>query len=139
MIFPGQILPDMESGTGTYRNNNFVRSSVFGNPSYENNTVSVSHKGQIVPRIGNIVLCRINKITLNNAQASILAVEERPLNGSFLGIIRISDIRKHEVEKLQMDQCFQPGDIVKARVISLGDAKSYFITTAETELGVVLA
>ena len=38
-----------------------------------------------------------------------------------------------------MYKCFRPGDIVIARVISLGDAQSYLLTTAENELGVVIA
>lgn len=35
--------------------------------------------------------------------------------------------------------CFRPGDVVRAQILSLGDARSYYLTTAKTELGVVLA
>lgn len=38
-----------------------------------------------------------------------------------------------------MSKSFRPGDIVMARVISLGDAQSYLLSTAENELGVVIA
>lgn len=38
-----------------------------------------------------------------------------------------------------MYKCFRPGDIILARVLSLGDALSYVLTTAENELGVVVA
>lgn len=38
-----------------------------------------------------------------------------------------------------MYKCFKPGDIILAKVISLGDALSYLLTTAENELGVVVA
>lgn len=38
-----------------------------------------------------------------------------------------------------MYDCFRPGDIVLAEVLSLGDARSYFLTTAKNELGVVHA
>lgn len=34
---------------------------------------------------------------------------------------------------------FRPGDVVRAAVLSLGDARSYFLTTAANELGVVHA
>lgn len=34
---------------------------------------------------------------------------------------------------------FRPGDIVKADVISLGDARSYVLSTAKNELGVIFA
>ena len=39
-----------------------------------------------------------------------------------------------------MYKSFRPGDIVLARVLSLGEASSgYLLTTAENELGVVIA
>lgn len=38
-----------------------------------------------------------------------------------------------------MYKCFRPGDIVVAKVLSLGDAHSYILSTAENELGVVIA
>lgn len=38
-----------------------------------------------------------------------------------------------------LPQCFRPGDIVCAAVISLGDARSYYLSTAQNELGVVYA
>ncbi len=38
-----------------------------------------------------------------------------------------------------LSHCFRPGDIVRASVLSLGDARSYYLTTAENELGVVYA
>ena len=41
--------------------------------------------------------------------------------------------------QVEMSKSFRPGDIVIARVISLGDAQSYLLTTAENELGVVIA
>lgn len=38
-----------------------------------------------------------------------------------------------------MYKCYRPGDVVKAKVISLGDQRSYYLSTAENSLGVVLA
>lgn len=38
-----------------------------------------------------------------------------------------------------MYDCFRPGDVVRARVLSLGDARSYHLTTADNSLGVVHA
>ena len=38
-----------------------------------------------------------------------------------------------------LSECFRPGDIVRASVLSLGDARSYYLSTAENELGVVYA
>uniref|UniRef100_A0A452VA36 Exosome component 1 n=1 Tax=Ursus maritimus TaxID=29073 RepID=A0A452VA36_URSMA len=42
--------------------------------------------------------------------------------------------------QVEIYKSFRPGDIVLAKVISLGDAQSnYLLTTAENELGVVVA
>nr|KAF6303747.1 exosome component 1 [Myotis myotis] len=42
--------------------------------------------------------------------------------------------------RVEIYKSFRPGDIVLAKVISLGDAQSnYLLTTAENELGVVVA
>ncbi len=38
-----------------------------------------------------------------------------------------------------MYDCFRPGDVVRCEVLSLGDARSYYLTTAKNELGVVYA
>ncbi|PNH08566.1 Exosome complex component CSL4 [Tetrabaena socialis] len=38
-----------------------------------------------------------------------------------------------------MYDCFRPGDVVRAEVVSLGDARSYYLSTAKNELGVVYA
>jgi len=35
-----------------------------------------------------------------------------------------------------MHECFRPGDIVRATIISLGDARQFYLSTAEAELGV---
>lgn len=38
-----------------------------------------------------------------------------------------------------MDECFQPGDVIRARVLSMGTMREYFLTTAKRDLGVVSA
>ena len=56
----------------------------------------------------------------------------------FEGIIRQADVRATDKDRVELYNTFQFGDLVKAKVISLGDAKSYFLSTAEKDLGVVL-
>jgi hypothetical protein len=41
--------------------------------------------------------------------------------------------------KIEVSKSFRCGDVVIARVISLGDMNSYFLSCAENELGVVIA
>ena len=52
---------------------------------------------------------------------------------------RLQDVRATEIDKVVIYDCFRPGDIVRAEVLSLGDARSYYLTTAKNELGVVYA
>lgn len=48
----------------------------------------------------------------------------------------LQDIRATEVDKAEIATSLRPGDIIRARVISLGDSTQYFLSTAENELGV---
>ena len=138
MLFPGDII-EGTGGAGTYEHNGIHRASVIGLVSRDELKSSIINSGQIVPKISNIVMCRIFKITFSMAQAHILSVDNRVLKSPFLGIIRLPDIRKHEIEKIILEECFQPGDIIQAKVISLGDSKWFYLSTAEDHLGVVLA
>jgi hypothetical protein len=54
-------------------------------------------------------------------------------------MIRMQDVRMVEKDKVKLFNCFRPGDIVKAKIISLGDARSYYLSTAENSLGVIWA
>ncbi len=55
------------------------------------------------------------------------------------GCVRVEDVFPVDVDytAVQMTNCFRPGDVVKARIMSLGDARQYFLSTAAPELGVV--
>ncbi|EPS72769.1 hypothetical protein M569_01989, partial [Genlisea aurea] len=52
---------------------------------------------------------------------------------------RQQDVRATEIDKVDMHSSFRPGDVVKALVLSLGDARAYYLSTAKNELGVVCA
>lgn len=57
----------------------------------------------------------------------------------FGGIIRIQDVRATERDKVKIQNCFKPGDIVRASVLSLGDGTNYYLSTAQNDLGVIFA
>lgn len=79
--------------------------------------------------------------------------------GDFTGVVRQQDVRATEKDKVRLADSFRPGDIVRATVvsrlgegcsqkgftdmqackISLGDARSYYLSTASNHLGVVYA
>lgn len=50
-----------------------------------------------------------------------------------------SHVTQDASAQVEVLSCFRPGDIVRAEVLSVGDARSYYLTTAKNELGVVFA
>lgn len=104
--------------------------------------------------VGQVVLCRVVRLQLQQAMVEIVAVEgwgELPY--AHEAIIRREDIRKltshssgvnassssSSSAMLDVTQAFRPGDLVVARVLSLGDTRRYFLSTAEPQLGVIHA
>ena len=139
---------DHESGQGTYIKGSFICSSLVGvkhaiPPSApgELPRIQVLRRGAqpVIPAIGNIVTARVVSITPRLAVVDILAVGTSTVPHRCSGVIRVQDVRATEIDKVQLHLCFRPGDLVRAQVLSLGDARSYFLTTARNELGVVEA
>nr|XP_033796140.1 exosome complex component CSL4 isoform X3 [Geotrypetes seraphini]XP_033796141.1 exosome complex component CSL4 isoform X3 [Geotrypetes seraphini]XP_033796142.1 exosome complex component CSL4 isoform X3 [Geotrypetes seraphini]XP_033796143.1 exosome complex component CSL4 isoform X3 [Geotrypetes seraphini] len=97
-------------------------------------------ESQLLPDVGAVVTCKVCSINSRFAKVQILYIGSTPLKNTFRGTIRKEDIRATEKDKVEVYKCFRPGDIVLAKVISLGDVQSnYLLTTAENELGVVVA
>ncbi|XP_054840192.1 exosome complex component CSL4 isoform X2 [Eublepharis macularius] len=122
---PGERLCSLEEGTpgsGTYTHHGFIFASL---------------AGCFMKKSENGMVCSINS---RFAKVHILYVGSTPLKSPFRGTIRREDIRATEKDKVEVYKSFRPGDIVLAKVISLGDVQSnYLLTTAENELGVVVA
>lgn len=117
----------------------------------------------VVPRPESIVIARVTRVTPRQAYLSILIVDGQPCGSSsstsstfvqsglgnhaagegegvdFQGVVRSQDVRSTEKDKVKLADCFRPGDIVKAQVISLGDARSYYLSTEGNNLGVIYA
>ncbi|CAI5482842.1 unnamed protein product [Closterium sp. Yama58-4] len=52
---------------------------------------------------------------------------------------RQQDVRATEIDKVDLLASFRPGDLIRAQVLSLGDSRAYFLSTAKNDLGVILA
>jgi len=109
-------------------------------------TISVSRPGaayekqrEVLPEVGNIVLCRVTRIQPRQATVAILVVGDSVLEADWQGIIRVQDVRATEKDRVKIYESFRPGDIVRAQVISLGDQANYYLATASNELGVIMA
>eukprot|EP01095_Lingulamoeba_sp_RSL-Kostka_P006484 TRINITY_DN2035_c0_g1_i1.p1 TRINITY_DN2035_c0_g1~~TRINITY_DN2035_c0_g1_i1.p1 ORF type:complete len:200 (+),score=55.86 TRINITY_DN2035_c0_g1_i1:101-700(+) len=159
VVIPGRKLGrinNYESGIGTYVRGNSIFSSVVGyktiteydieegDMSDETDnlpiiSVTKDKKALIVPIIESIVTGKVSRVNTRYATVKILCCDGQVLSEGYLGIIRVQDIRATEVDKAEIYNSFRPGDIVKAEVLSLGDARSYFLTTGKNELGVIFA
>jgi exosome complex component CSL4 len=93
----------------------------------------------VVPQKGKIVLCRVVSVGYAMAKVRILSIDDTPLREELHGIIRREEIRAAEKDTVSVSNSYRPRDIVRARILSLGDIQAYSLTTAENELGVVLA
>ena len=73
------------------------------------------------------------------SQASLINAVASDLGETFKGIIRTQDVRLTDRDRVKIIECFKPGDIVRAVIISLGDGSNYYLSTAKNDLGVVFA
>ncbi|CAA7403278.1 unnamed protein product [Spirodela intermedia] len=100
----------------------------------------VGHKSHgAVPKPGSMVVGRVTKVMARLASVDIMCVDSKSVRETFTGIIRQQDVRATEIDKVDMYLSFRPGDIVRALVLSLGDARAYYLSTAKNELGVLSA
>ena len=96
--------------------------------------------GVSVPWVGAVVTARVELLTARFAKLSILAVESGVLAHAFSGEVKREDVEERDKDRTRMQNCFRPGDLVLARIISAGETASTFqASTAEEELGVVAA
>lgn len=154
VVTPGQVLgkaAELKAGRGAYvATDKTVHASLFGrlslitppagSPDQRPTVEVIGHKAHgAVPEPGSVVIARVTKVMARMASADIMCVGSKSVREKFSGIIRQQDVRATEIDKVEMHSCFRPGDIVKAVVLSLGDARAYYLSTAKNELGVVSA
>jgi exosome complex component CSL4 len=140
----GKFPPETILGDGIYRLGDFIYASTIGELRISDSVVHVERHAvaDSVPRIGAIVTARIIHVQVTYAETEILSVEEQVVREKFNGRIRMEDVRSFEKDDVVMYDCFRPGDIVCARVLSFGAGaagRSVYLTTAENELGVRVA
>ncbi|WFC98182.1 hypothetical protein MYAM1_000906 [Malassezia yamatoensis] len=123
-------------------------------------TVSSIRPPQVIPEPESTILGRVTRVNPRQATISILVVNGHPCGGAlghgagargnraagegvdgtdFQGIVRAQDVRSTDKDSVILKECFRPGDIIRATVISLGDARSYYLSTVGNHLGVIHA
>eukprot|EP00800_Vazella_pourtalesii_P009962 TRINITY_DN249_c1_g1_i1.p1 TRINITY_DN249_c1_g1~~TRINITY_DN249_c1_g1_i1.p1 ORF type:complete len:206 (-),score=3.37 TRINITY_DN249_c1_g1_i1:406-1023(-) len=140
-------------GPGTYINGNGIYASLSGflKTDYsiaageiETNLPRISitlyeSEGESIPKSGSLVNARVISINPRSCKVLIIGVEDTYLKHTFRGIVRKEDIRAFQKDQVEIHKCYRSGDIIRARVLSLGEALHYVLTTAENELGVIFA
>ena len=116
--------------------------------------ISKSLKSSTLPAVGSKVICRVTRVQQRQVIASILVIDPTDNFTSFdqatyssatnedlqfQAIMRKEDVRAYEKDKITLNDMFRAGDIIYANVISLGDERNYYISTAGNEYGVVVA
>lgn len=151
MSVSGKVLPGDELGStlsftggrGTYIEDGAIKSSLLGTVVKDGAVIHVvsltACSTDPVISVGDVVLGRVVKITSNQVSIELLAVKDIKLVSKYMGSIRKEDVRLLEEESFVMVDFFQLGDIVRAAVLSLGDSRQYFLSTAEAEYGVRFA
>lgn len=150
LVAPGDRLGSADAltaGEGCYVWGGDVRASLAGIVSRDETqqppVVSVTRRGaatsSIVPAVGDHVTCRIVRINTRQAQLEIICVGGTALREPLGGLIRREDVRDYDRDSVEVYKCFRPGDVVLGRVVSLGDSRFYYVTTADAPLGVVFA
>ena len=92
-----------------------------------------------VPTVGSLVIAKVTHVDSRLCKCLITCREGRPLQGTFRGVIRREHVRATLRDKVVMERSFRPGDVILARVLTLGDAQAFLLSTAEPELGVMRA
>ena len=152
IVIPGDklgALSAFEAGAGTYARDDSVFASRVGlrrevAPAAPGGkpTLSVERPGGetvVVPSVGSIVTARVTRIQQLVASCEIVVVDGATLPEPASAVIRRENVRDGEIDKIVMVDCFRPGDLVRAEVVSLGDARAYFLSTVSPAHGVVHA
>ncbi|KAL9105364.1 MAG: hypothetical protein Q9227_009452 [Pyrenula ochraceoflavens] len=111
-------------------------------------------RNETLPALEDIVVCQVTRVQQRQAICSIIAINpsdhfrtpehlphlpSTPEDVRFQAILRREDVRMTEKDRIVMNDMFRVGDFVRAQIINLGDERSYYISTAGNEFGVVMA
>lgn len=143
---PGEALPvqcTADEGS-TFVWGGSMRASVTGRVDTASDGIS-SLRGKrargTVLGVGDVVVCRVTRINPRLANMDIICVGDTTLREPSVGLLRLQDVRPPDpsAEPIEMYRSFRPGDVVLASVISLGDARAYYLSTTAANHGVVIA
>ncbi len=143
IVLPGEevaVAEEYEAGEGTYEEHGRVLATWPGRLELD----AVHRIARVVPfnppaqlHVGDVVYGTVDEIRSSMAEARVLRIHgrDRQVAGELLASLHVSKISNAYVEDIR--DAIRLGDILRARVIQT--EPSLQVTTAETNLGVVLA
>ena len=155
VVIPGTVIGsshEYSAGSGTFEINEQIVAALYGHLQMSKQITSTCC--EVVPfkvqndvglSVGDVVICRVLRILSHQVTAEILyctprtSTTSKKLRHPANAIIRREDSRLSEIDKVVMSELFLPGDLVRANVLSLGDSRQYFLSTADVAFGVCVA
>lgn len=139
-IAPGEALPaSAAGGAGTFLWGGVPRASIAGLVQDHSVLRKSVQAPMVLPTVGDRCTCRVTRISSKMVSVDLVCVGDTPLRESCAGLIRKEDMQSSSLPATEVHRCFRPGDIILAKVLSLGDSRAYYLTSSDPELGVVLA
>lgn len=86
----------------TGSSNNSGSSSSNTLPTISVSRSGVSEKREVLPEVGNVVLCRVTRITPKHASVAILVVGDTVLEAEWQGLVRVQDVRATEKDRVKI-------------------------------------
>ncbi|CAF4838554.1 exosome complex component CSL4 [Pieris napi] len=135
------------SGAGTYELDGYIYTYLAGilKTQYDEvkkaNILSIESpkSPSVLPQMGDIATARVIAVNSRLVQCQILCVGPTVLARPYRGILKKEDIRDMDKDRIDPYKCFRPGDVILARVLPMTELHAYHLSTAENELGVVIA
>ena len=149
-VIPGDYLgtqAQFSPGPGTYTKGTDIFSTRVGTVVVDSSKppqpllrVVAKHSLNSIPNVGSVVVGRVLNISERLAKLVVISVDGKLLQEPLNGVLRKEDVRAVEKDTVDIFASFRPGDIVRARVISLGESHTFYgLSTANNELGVIMA
>ncbi|XP_063834816.1 exosome complex component CSL4 [Ostrinia nubilalis] len=135
------------SGPGTYELKGYIYATLAGILKTEHDEVTKAtvisvvspRTPSVLPRSGDIVTCKVTVVNSRMVQCVILCVGSSVLVRPYRGVLKKEDIKSTDKDRIDPYKCFRPGDVILARVLPMTEIHWYHLSTAENELGVVIA
>ncbi|CAG5014075.1 unnamed protein product [Parnassius apollo] len=135
------------SGPGTYELKGYIYATLAGVLKMEEDdktkatiiSVESPRTPSVLPKTGDVVTAKVTVVNSRLVQCIILCVGPSVLARPYKGILKKEDIKSTDKDRIDPYKCFRPGDVILARVLPMTEIHWYHLSTAENELGVVIA